>query len=536
MPTKGSNCASRALSAACAAAAMATAAPMPASPADSGPVPQGEARSTHASPCPRSTNERASTTGECQATVARSISARMASAGIAPAASRGGARPTVSITLGGSSGAPARRPASDHHAARSAASRGSAARSVNSRPRSAGAAPSAISTASSWRTSAAAVEIRLGADGREVSRRDVDGDGKAPSVDVRRRDDRPHARRGLERGQPRGERPLRIAQRGRHGHGALGRRRSRRHHDARPPGLHFAGRFVHDRRAMRARPRRGRNRRADGPCGGAPERQGRRIGERSAPHSRDGHAAQTVRRATPGLELRDLGQSGVAGSVRLARAARHVGERRVGQGPAREGRRLASDGGERRLVGRDGRQQGRAHRVHDARHVGRRVDESPKPPAVPAADRRRVDPASREPSLDERRERHARERPAIGRDSGRRHGHGDRALRVSFARDHGQERPTVPGAARRERSRRVEPTDARRMRTASDRGEQRRDRGRVPESAGSHRSFPDGDDISAAFDRTNAASSRIGTRAGQRPSSSASRSSPTASNNRAAAS
>ena len=81
--------------------------------------------------------------------------------------------------------------------------------------------------------------------GREVARGQVDRRGEAPSVDVRGRDHRANARGSVERREARSERPPRIAQGGRHRHRALGRRRSRRHHDARAPGLDFAGGAVH---------------------------------------------------------------------------------------------------------------------------------------------------------------------------------------------------------------------------------------------------------------------------------------------------
>ena len=61
--------------------------------------------------------------------------------------------------------------------------------------------------------------------GREVARGEVDRRGEAASVDVSGRDDRAHARRGLERREPRDEWPSRIPEGRRHRHGTLRRRR-----------------------------------------------------------------------------------------------------------------------------------------------------------------------------------------------------------------------------------------------------------------------------------------------------------------------
>ena len=131
VPTKGSNRASRALSAACAAAAIATAAPdaRVAGRLGAGPARRGQEQPrlslTTLDERARLDDRRMPGEGGPVDLGADGVPAATAPSG----ASRGAAIPTVSAMLGGSSVGPARRPARDHQAARSAASRGSAARS-----------------------------------------------------------------------------------------------------------------------------------------------------------------------------------------------------------------------------------------------------------------------------------------------------------------------------------------------------------------------------------------------------------------------
>ena len=169
--TQPSICTSSAASPTRRAVAMAMAAPTPASASPSVSVPQGDARRTHRSPCPRSTRTRASITGSCHATVARSSALLSASAAglvstgvpfaVAVATSGGASRPPAIPIAVAMRVSPSPSFVSAHHAARSAASRGSPARRARTSPRSASAATSATSTPSSCRASAVAVAMRV---------------------------------------------------------------------------------------------------------------------------------------------------------------------------------------------------------------------------------------------------------------------------------------------------------------------------------------------------------------------------------------
>ena len=351
---------------------------------------------------------------------------------------------------------------------------------------------------------------------------------------MRSRDDRAHARGSLEGREARRQRPTRVPEGRRHGDGSLGRRRPRGDHDAGGAGFDLAGRCVHDRGSLRGRPgRRRQSARRGASVGARPSAWAAASASAALPDRGDGDAPQAVRLAAPGLELRGRGRR----AGRRRRRPHRCSE------PCRRAPRRA-EGAARARPPCEPRPRGatssaatgvrRAARTASTtrRHVRGRIDERAQSPPVPASDGGHFDSAGRESSLDERGQRHARERAAIGRDPRGRDRHRDRPLRVALAGDDRQGRPAAAGAPGRERAPGVEgPTRAWRVRAAPERGEQRpRGRSRAgwrrlsPIIPGRRRTSP-----RPWTGRTRRA--RASARApGSAASSSASRSSPTASN------
>ncbi len=222
-------------------------------------------------------------------------------------------------------------------------------------------------------------------------------------------------------------------------------------------------------------------------------------------------------------------------SVRFTRASGGIDQRPVRKRTVPERCGLSGDGRQGRFVRGHGREHGRSCAVDHARCLCDTAHEHAQPPPVPPAGRRRLDPPSREPRFDQRGQRHADESAPVGCEPGGRHCDGQRAKSVPFAQDDVERRPSVPRRACRRRGRRATHRCAGLARAAAE-CDDRRDEHDGACSRPRHLVLLTGAPSSAALARTKLAMRRIGTRVGQRASSSARRSSVTASNERAAAS
>ena len=386
--TNGSTCASPAVAATPSTPRPSRrAAPDPASPAASASVPHGDATRTHVSPWPRSTRVRASTAGACQAIVARSISAAKDVAGGGRAGRLAWRRDADDEPERRSSAVPARRPASVHQAARSAASRGSGARVASARPRSGGGVVSASSTATSCRASAADRRDARRGGRSQVARRSCRA---WPRGTPRRREPspRPTARARAHRAR-RGATPADRAGRPEPGAAATacsGGRRPRRHHDARSARRDLSRRVVHDGarvvRGGRARARSATAAGHAGACASAPAAASARARPpplrtrlSPTPNAARRHASSS---AAPGGRRRHPCRTPRPCTLPRRRCARSGSGRRASAPTLRA---TASSAGSPSATGREHRL---ADPFHDARCLGGRRHERAQSQAAPA--------------------------------------------------------------------------------------------------------------------------------------------------------
>ncbi len=479
------------------AAASANAAPSPASLSISASVPHGEPNAIQTSPWPFSTRVRASTTGSCQATTARSISARIASdrdatrrrsrrSAVAVRAAAPASRPVASPTAAVDVGA-ARRVGIRRAQRPPGGEVGGVAR-IGGPPRDrAAAAPGSTGALGELRRDFLARERDRGRDprrriDRQVARGEVEGHRDAPSARVCRRGDLAQLRGRIEPAEARRERPARIAER-------LGRARrvlralgARRERDARSSRRDVSGRVVHARVLARRLERLacGVDRLRGGPLRPLRERVRDRVSDRLAPHRCHRDAPEPGGGFAPRLDGRDVGRGcfrgpfrgvariavrGPARSARRARARvavrsgrrveRRVAARSLLQGGIRERaagehRELPPDG--REIRGRHGGEQRRRERLRERGRLGVAGREPARPQPV-AARRRSLTAASSLATRPAPRARPARRRRA--------------RARSLPSRPRGRPRRAGPPRARRSRAAASLRSDARRGRRSA---------------------------------------------------------------------